>query len=222
MSGQDPNDLPYDPTSSITAQVQSSLRQSPHNLRPTNNDLGDEAYVDCLILHSPLSTFAETLEAWIALESFVPHKVRRLGLSNINLPMLSMLYEATTIKPMVVQNRFYQGTEYDVPVRALCRETGILYEAFWTVSANPQLLHTQPVLTLSSGLGIEKAVALYALIVGLGNTAILNGTTNMERMKNDLEGLAETTEWASLEASSKDWETAMKQFRSLVDTQDSV
>jgi hypothetical protein len=35
----------------------------------------------------------------------------------------------------------------------------------------------------------EKAVALYALVLGLEGTSILNGTTNEERMINDLDGL---------------------------------
>ncbi len=41
----------------------------------------------------------------------------------------------------------------------------------------------------SVGLVDEKAVALYALVLGLEGTSILNGTTNEERMINDLDGL---------------------------------
>ena len=44
-------------------------------------NLGVE-YVDGLVLHSPLGSFEETLEAWRALEAVHPDGARRLGISN--------------------------------------------------------------------------------------------------------------------------------------------
>jgi diketogulonate reductase-like aldo/keto reductase len=75
LTSQDPLQLPYDPDASLTEQVSQSFATSLRNLQT--------AYVDSLILHSPLPDEAQTLEAWRAMEALVESgKVRQLGLSN--------------------------------------------------------------------------------------------------------------------------------------------
>lgn len=59
--------MPYDIQSSIEEQVHTSIKTSLRNLRH-NADLegsSDESvYLDSLLLHSPFSTFEDTLKAW--------------------------------------------------------------------------------------------------------------------------------------------------------------
>ncbi|KAI9873036.1 MAG: hypothetical protein M1830_000905, partial [Pleopsidium flavum] len=112
IGGQDPSNLPYDPNSPIPTQVKASIASSLHNLRCPDNT-NQDPYIDCLVMHSPLPTLSQTLEAWTTLEQFVPHKIHHLGISNIQLPLLEALYDAATIKPSVVQNRFYPATRFD-------------------------------------------------------------------------------------------------------------
>jgi hypothetical protein len=38
-----------------------------------------------------------------------------------------------------IQNRFYAKTHYDKDIRALCKESGLVYESFWTLTANPEV-----------------------------------------------------------------------------------
>ena len=89
--------MPYDPTTTVTEQVHASVRSSLNHLRPsadpatTTSSSTDEAYIDTLVLHSPLPTMAETLEAWAACETYVPHRIRNLGISNCTLPVLQRL-----------------------------------------------------------------------------------------------------------------------------------
>ncbi|QQK43645.1 Aldo-keto reductase (AKR), putative [Penicillium digitatum] len=64
--------LPYDPSATLTDQVHASIKSSLHNLRsPVDPDSVDETYIDTVIIHSPLSTLTQTLEAWHALETVV-------------------------------------------------------------------------------------------------------------------------------------------------------
>src|SRR5271170_935676 len=90
VSGQDPNNLPYDPKASVSEQVKASVESSLQHLQSLEPE---ESYIDGLVLHSPLPTFDETLEAWQTLEQYVPAKIRVLGISNCNLFTLMELYE---------------------------------------------------------------------------------------------------------------------------------
>ena len=171
----------------MTEQVHASIKSSLHNLRLSNAaGSADEAYIDMLILHSPLSTLAQTVEAWRAFESYVPHRIRNLGISNCTLPILKELSSQINVQPAVVQNRFYLATQFDVPLRAFCRDHNILYQSFWTLTGNPELVRSVPVQQLANHANISPAAALYCLVMGLGETTVLNGTTNQSHMVADL------------------------------------
>src|ERR1700733_7881652 len=134
LSGQDPNRIPYDPKASLADQITQSVAASLKNLQTD--------YLDCVLLHSPMPTMTQTQSAWRTLETFVDtDKVRQLGISNCySRTDLERLYETARIKPAVVQNRFYADTNYDRDIRAYCDQHQIIYQSFWTLSANPQLL----------------------------------------------------------------------------------
>ncbi|KAI9812010.1 MAG: hypothetical protein M1827_004902 [Pycnora praestabilis] len=216
INGQDPDNLPYDPASSIPEQIRTSITSSLKNLRWQDNEKGIEqnSYLDCLVLHSPLPTIAQTLEAWTTLESYVPHQIHNLGISNVQLPLLIALYDAVKIKPAVVQNRFYAATHFDVPLRKFCREKGIVYQSFWTLTGNPGLLKSEPVNILAREAAVEKQVALYCLVLGLENVVVLNGTTNEERMKGDIQGLEKVRSW--IESDGKEWDLLLSEFKALI------
>ncbi|KAL4892068.1 NADP-dependent oxidoreductase domain-containing protein [Aspergillus ambiguus] len=187
VNGQSPDNMPYDAQAAVTDQVHASVKSSLHHLRPAEApESARDAYIDLLILHSPLPTMAQTLEAWSALETYVPHRIRNLGISNCTLPILKELSSLVKVKPAVVQNRFYVATQYDVPLRAFCRENQIIYQSFWTLTANPELIRSDAVLLLASRVGISPAASLYCLVLGLGGTTMLNGTTKQDRMVADL------------------------------------
>jgi diketogulonate reductase-like aldo/keto reductase len=172
-----------------------------------------DAYIDCLVLHSPLDTLQDTLAAWKLFESYVPQKIRRLGISNTNMATLKQVYEESQIKPSVVQNRFYARTAYDVDIRAFCREKGIVYESFWTLTGNPGLLKSAPVTLLSKDAGVSKELALYSLVMSLG-IAPLNGTTNAEHMEQDLEDILRVKNWTFVYGDK--WASIVADFKKLV------
>ncbi|KAK2813929.1 hypothetical protein FQN50_000330 [Emmonsiellopsis sp. PD_5] len=214
ISGQDPDNLPYDPSSSIPDQVHASIQSSLANFRPREDPASaQDAYLDAVLLHSPLPTLEQTLAAWHVLESYVPHKIRNLGISNTRLPLLQSLLTnpATTIKPSVVQNRFYPQSSFDVSLRAFCREHHIIYQSFWTLTANPTLVWSAEVGSLAHQVGISPQEALYCLVLGLGGTVLLNGTKNQGRMRGDLDAVRRVAEWK--EKYPENWEMALERFK---------
>lgn len=210
INGQDPKaGIPYDPKDSITAQVHASVALSLRNLR--HDESGDKPYLDCLLLHSPFPTTAQTLEAWKAMETHVPSELRALGLSNCYDPnVLQALWEAVTVKPSVLQNRFYKESTYDRSIRAFCQSKGIVYQSFWTLSANPHLLKSKPVADVGHEAKVSKEVALYSLVLGLGPVQVLCGTTNVDRMQENLTGIAKVQNWRA--ANPEAWSTALLSF----------
>ena len=213
VNGQDPTNLPYDPATSISEQVHTSIRSSLSNMRPSAEESSSEStYLDSLVLHSPLPTMAQTLEAWRAAESYVPHKIRHLGISNVTLGILEQLYEAAEFKPAIVQNRFYPSTQFDVSIRAFCAEKSIIYQSFWTLSANPKIIHGPEVRHVADTLRLTPQEAMYNLVLALDNVVILNGTTN--HMASDLSSVQRAREWAS--GHPKHWAEYLDRFKMVI------
>ena len=217
-NGQDPKDMPYKPSDPIQTQVRDSVLSSLKNLKFTDTEDEGQNYIDCLILHSPLSTFNKTLEAWQSMTSFLDRGVRTIGVSNINLTVLRTLYKEADIVPSVVQNRFHKGTGYDADVRAFCQEKGIVYESFWTLTANPQLLKSSFVQKVADAVGVDREMALYGLVGGLDVT-ILNGTTNADTMRNDLSGWNRFDSFKNDAKNIQTWNEWMKDISVMTNSQ---
>lgn len=179
VSGQDPKRIPYDPRASLADQVAQSFDASLANLR-TN-------YVDSLVLHSPFPRDEQTFEAWRALEELVDRgSVRQLGISNCySLDILRTLHSASRIKPAVVQNRFYAETGHDRELRAFCREQGIVYQSFWTLTANPKLLAADVVESLAVAFARTREQILFRYLTQV-DVVPLTGTTSESHMRQDL------------------------------------
>jgi diketogulonate reductase-like aldo/keto reductase len=212
--------MPYDPRLSIADQVHASVTSSLANLAASTGTDTSYAttYLDCVLLHSPLPKREGTAIAWIALSSYVASgKIRHLGIANVSLPVLDFLVNHMEIKPSVVQNRFYPDSnpKYEVQLRRLCREQGIVFQSFWTLTGNPGLLKSEVVKELAKEVGVSVQVALYALVVGLEKVTVLDGTTNEERMVEDLEGLVKVGRWAEGEG-REGWERILEDFRKLI------
>ncbi|KAL4988921.1 NADP-dependent oxidoreductase domain-containing protein [Aspergillus falconensis] len=215
FNGQDPDDMPYKPEDSVTDQVHASVKSSLYNLRPSAEpESAEETYIDTLVLHSPLPTMAQTIEAWSTLETYVPHRIRYLGISNTTLPILRELVSLAKVKPAVVQNRFYGGTQFDVPLRAYCREHEIVYQSFWTLTANPELVRSRPVIALARDAAVSTSAALYGLVLGLGQTTILNGTTKKEHMEADVNALKSLQLFSS--DNQEEWQGILEDFEQLI------
>lgn len=179
IDGQDKNNMPYLENDSISTQVEKSFETSKKNLK-TN-------YIDTYILHSPVFPGSKLLNVWNTMSNFKKsNEVGQLGISNCyDLDVLKYLYEKVEVKPAILQNRFYSQTMYDTELRAWCKEKGIIYESFWSLTANSHILESE----LFSNLTIKynkSAASIFYRFLNQIDIIPLNGTTSKNHMIEDL------------------------------------
>ena len=180
LSGQDPQRIPYDPNAALEIQVANSFEVSKQNLGVD--------YVDSFVLHSPLFPYANLLKVWSAMEAiYYSGGARQLGISNCyDLELLQRLYADAKVKPSVVQNRFYSESGYDVELRQWCDEQGIIYQSFWSLTANPHILGSKEVVALAQKYNKTPAQIVYRYLTQMGIVPLI-GSTSQQHMKEDLE-----------------------------------
>ena len=94
-------------------------------------------YLDLYLIHAPWpwSNIGEectegNIEAWRAMvELYNAGKVRAIGVSNFAVKDITPLIDATGVKPMVNQIRYFIGNRQDV-ITDYCQANGILVEAY--------------------------------------------------------------------------------------------
>ena len=179
LNGQDPTQVPYDAKASLSEQVAQSFQTSLKNLQTT--------YLDCLVLHSPLANQQQMGEVWQAMEQiFHDGGAKQLGISNCYDPQqFELLYRNAKVKPAVIQNRFYAETQYDRTIRDFCRQQGIIYQSFWTLTANPRVLTHPTLKTLASKYQRSTAQVFFRYLNQI-DIIPLTGTTSITHMKDDL------------------------------------
>ncbi len=177
--GQDPRRVPYDPAAPLAAQVEQSFTRSLRNL-----NIG---HVDALVLHSPMPDVRLLEDVWRAMEAIVDSGgTRQLGISNCySLAYLEELCSMARIKPTVVQNRFYAATNFDVRIRRFCAENGMIYQSFWTLTANPDLLESPELQRPAARLRRTAAQVLFRFLTQEG-VVPLTGTQSEQHMRDDL------------------------------------
>ncbi|MCT7625547.1 aldo/keto reductase family protein [Aliarcobacter butzleri] len=179
IDGQDKNNMPYLKSDEIEIQVEKSFETSKKNLK-TN-------FIDAYILHSPVYPENKLQKVWQKMEGFVDaREVGQLGISNCyDLDILIYIYSNAKIKPSIVQNRFYAQSGYDKEIRAFCTENSIKYESFWSLTANPHILTSEILQTLSQKYQRGVAEIFYRFLNHI-NITPLNGTTSTKHMIEDL------------------------------------
>jgi diketogulonate reductase-like aldo/keto reductase len=179
LSGQDPQRVPYDPNLPLDGQVAHSFEASKRNL--------DTDYVDSLVLHSPLFPYSNLWMVWKAMEEIYHNGgARALGISNCyDLELLKRLYQDAQIKPSVVQNRFYRDSGYDIPLRKWCKDMGIIYQSFWSLTANPHILGSKTVGEMAVKYSKTPAQIVYRYLNHAGIVPLI-GSTSGEHITQDL------------------------------------
>ncbi|RDB16678.1 NADPH-dependent conjugated polyketone reductase C2 [Hypsizygus marmoreus] len=178
IGGQDANKpLPYNPNDPIRKQIESSFQKSLANLQTT--------YLDSYLLHSPLKTLEQTLEAWRALIALQDEgKVWMIGVSNTyDVKVLHALSRERKVQ--VVQNRWYEGNHWDQQVLNYCREHEIQYQSFWTLSGSPFLLSHPVLVSLAEASHCTPAQAIFK-VAQLEGVTPLSGTTDELHMRQDV------------------------------------
>jgi diketogulonate reductase-like aldo/keto reductase len=179
ITGQDPHNIPYDRHSPVAAQVAQSFEASKQNLRTD--------YIDSLVLHSPVAPYEQLMTVWRAMEQLhTSGQALQLGISNCYQPeLLQALYSDAEVKPAVVQNRFYRDTGYDADLRRWCADHDIIYQSFWTLTANPHILASNTVKAIAKKYTKTEAQVFFRYLSQLGIVP-LTGTCSERHMHEDL------------------------------------
>jgi len=179
IDGQDKTKMPYKEESSLKTQIKDSFEVSKKNLKTD--------FIDSYVLHSPIYPSNRLKLAWSTMESFYKAKeVGQLGISNCyDLDMLKFLYKNSEIKPAVVQNRFYGDTNYDKKLRAWCKEEGIIYQSFWSLTANIETLQSEFLISLCHKYEKTQPQIFYRYLHQMEIVPLI-GTSSKEHMEDDL------------------------------------
>jgi diketogulonate reductase-like aldo/keto reductase len=179
LSGQDPRQVPYEKNAPVELQIAQSFETSKSNLQTE--------YVDSLILHSPMAPHALLMKAWNAMEKIQKTGgARQLGISNCyDTDVIRSLYADADVKPAVVQNRFYQETGYDADLRHWCSKHEVIYQSFWTLTANPHILASNIIRAIAWKYKKTEAQIFFRYL-SLSGIVPLTGTTSEQHMREDL------------------------------------
>ena len=159
VDGQDPDRIPYDKNAPLQEQVMQSVQVSLRNLATT--------YIDSLVMHSPMRRMEDTILVWRQMEELVDAGVvRQIGISNCYDPKKFItIYNEARIKPSVLQNRFYPDSGFDVELRRFCRDHGVKYQSFWTLTGNIRALRNSRVVQMAKLKELTEMTLMYGKIL---------------------------------------------------------
>jgi diketogulonate reductase-like aldo/keto reductase len=179
--GQDDR-LPYDPKAPLATQVIQSFELSLEHLSVER--------IESLVLHGPALAKGlnrDDWEVWGAMEALLADgRLRFLGVSNIALDQLQPLCREAKVAPRFVQNRCYASRGWDSPIRAYCKASGIVYQGFSLLTANPKVMAAPQLLAIAKRHGREASQIIFRFAVALGMLP-LTGTRDAQHMSADLD-----------------------------------
>jgi diketogulonate reductase-like aldo/keto reductase len=180
IAGQDER-LPYDARAEPAAQVRQSFESSLEHLHTT--------YVDSYVLHGPSTRRGlgvTDISVWKAMEALHGEgRARLLGISNVSLEQLELLFDQATVAPAFVQNRCYASTGWDRAVRSFCEQHGIVYQGFSLLTANARELARPVFQRIVERTQATPAQIVFRFALGVGMLP-LTGTSSDAHMKEDL------------------------------------
>lgn len=108
------------------------------------------------------------------------------------------------MKPSFLQNRFYQDSGYDIKLREFCNKNNVRYQSFWSLTANPHILGSNPLISMAKKYKRTPAEVFYRSLTQM-NIIPLIGTTSAQHMKEDLSIF-------EFEVDNEDFKTILKFF----------
>src|ERR1700722_16130280 len=136
------------------------------------------------VLYDPDVTLPDT---WKAMESLVDHgKCGAIGLSDISLKELKLIYESARIKPAVVQVEAHPYLP-ETELLEFCKEKGVVFFAFAALGhgMRPGLLEDPVISAIAARVGKTPAQVLLAWAVQRG-TALLTTPRTAARARENL------------------------------------
>jgi len=177
-NGQD-HRIPYDINADYRTQVKQSFQSSLKHLQID--------YIDSFILHGPSlydGLTQDDWQVWKEMETLYEEQlIGYLGVSNVRIDQLKVLFEGAKIKPTFVQNRCFAQQGWDKDVREFCKKNGMNYQGFSLLTANQFVL--PKLKQIADEINKTPAQVLFKFSIHIGILP-LTGTTNHIHMKEDL------------------------------------
>jgi diketogulonate reductase-like aldo/keto reductase len=179
--GQD-HRLPYDPNATIAVQVEQSFASSLTHLETDT--------IDSYVLHGPSQRPGlgrADWEAWRAMEAIhASGRARLLGVSNVTLEQLHLLFDGAKVRPRFVQNRCYSVRGWDRDIRKFCAANGAVYQGFSLLTANRDLMTSAAVARIAGSHHRTAAQVVFRFALDAG-MIVLTGTNDAGHMRADLD-----------------------------------
>lgn len=173
----------------ITTKLPSHIKTYDETLEYFNESLNnlDVEYIDLYLIHAPwpwsnvgLDCTSGNIEAWKAMiKLYNEGKIKSIGVSNFHIKDIEAIVEATGVKPMVNQIRYFIGNTQKA-LTEYCQENDILVEAYSPL-ATGNILNDENILRLSQK--YQKTPAQICIKYCLeNNTLPLPKSVNEERI----------------------------------------
>jgi alcohol dehydrogenase (NADP+) len=159
------------------------LIHTPFAFQPGDNQ--DPRDKDGNVIYDPETTLLDT---WKALETLVDHgKCRAIGLSDVTLDKLKLIYDSARIKPAVVQVESHPYLP-ETELLQYCKENGIVLLAFAPLGhgMKPGLLEDPIITAIATRVGKTTAQVLLAWAIQRG-TALLTTPRSAARAKENFD-----------------------------------
>lgn len=86
-----------------------------------------------------------------------------------------------------------------------CREKGIRYQPWGVVWGNERLKASRVVREIGEVLGVNGDVALYLVVLSLGEVSVFVGSKRVDRMRAAVEGVRVWEEWMKKDGAAEKW-----------------
>ena len=76
--------------------------------------------------------------------------------------------------------------QYVITPKAFCNENGITYQSYWVLTANRNVINSPTLRKMAQSKNLSPQTLFYAFVMSFENTQVLDGTTNVQHMKEDV------------------------------------
>lgn len=178
----------------VTTKLPSDIKSFDGCIKYFNESLENLGlqYVDLYLIHAPWpwsnvgsDCTSGNIEAWKAMIELMDQgKIKSIGVSNFLVKDIKALIEATGIKPMVNQIRYFIGNTQE-EITQYCQNNDILVEAYSPL-ATGHILENEFLIAMSKkyNVTVAKICLKYCL---QKNTLPIPKSTNKERIKANIE-----------------------------------
>ncbi len=159
--------------------------------------------------------------AWAVLETYVPFKIRHLGMARVPTPMLEDIYRAVDIKPCTIDSDFplwYEGSFSER--QKFCLKHGLVLvgsplREWWIITGSKRVAeqvqyHTKFLESLCLRFGLPEAETIGCLAAGLENTVFLHQMPTPQAMSR----INELQTWA--QNNPQQWQSLVEEFQYLI------